>query len=43
MMSGTIKTWMMKNLGITAVPGKLPPKTKKARYVPTSGIDSMME
>ena len=31
MMSGTIRTCRMKNLGITAVPGKLPPKTQNAR------------
>ena len=33
----------MKKRGIVAVPGKLPPKTQNARYVPTSGIDSMIE
>jgi hypothetical protein len=43
MMSGTIKQCRMKNLGMIAVPGKLPPKTQKPRYEPTSGIDSMIE
>ena len=43
MMSGTISTCRMKKRGMIAVPGKLPPNTRKARYEPTTGIERTIE
>ena len=43
MTAGRISTWSVKNRGMIAVPGKLPPNRKNARYEPTSGIESRIE
>ena len=43
MTSGTIRQCKMKKRGMINVPGKLPPKIQKARYVPTNGTERMIE